>query len=205
MKSILMAGAVLALSLAAAPALAATNVVQNGDFENGFTDWTANDWNHNSNEHGDPTFAASSPCVGDTCIHDANGAINGIAYLYQDVATVTGDTYTLTFDYAGAGDPNELAVLFGGATAFDQTDVADVYTTYTVSGLVASGTSTRLEFFGRQDPSHSGLDNVSLVDQTPHSDTPGVPEPGTWMMMIMGLGGVGALLRDQGRQLRAPI
>ena len=74
-----------------------------------------------------------------------------------------------------------------------------------MSGLVASASTTQLEFFAREDPTHSGLDNVSLIDQTPHGGGGGVPEPGTWMMMVLGLGGVGALLRDQGRQLRAPI
>jgi hypothetical protein len=36
--------------------------------------------------------------------------------------------------------------------------------------------------------------------------TPGnLPAPATWALMIVGLGGVGAILRSQGRHLRAPI
>ena len=49
--------------------------------------------------------------------------------------------------------------------------------------VVAGGTGTRLEFLGRNDPSSSRLDDVSL-DSAPAQNP--VPEPATWLLSAAG-------------------
>jgi hypothetical protein len=109
------------------------------------------------------------------------------SYLYQDIATVAGNTYSLTFDFGtnGAGNPMELRAYFGGTLAADLLNVAPLPTsTYTINGLVATGNSTRLEFLGRQDPGFDYLDNISVIESGAPS---AVPEPATLGMVGTGV------------------
>lgn len=167
------------------PTLAhATNIVANGDFALGSTDWTYNSstsypWSFANN--GTNTYA-STGCVGQPCI---TGTPSEQAFLYQDLATTLGDSYTLSFDFqGGAGTPQELQALFGGAVVEDILNIpGTTLVTYTVSGLVATSTTTEVEFLGRQDPAYDALTNVSVVDDSPSA----VPEPGTIAMVGTGL------------------
>ncbi len=197
MKTVI-ATAALLLAAAASPA-AAQNIVTNGNFETaGLTSWTASGWGTNINGVISGAYSASTGCVGDGCIR-SGGAFNTAsgAYLYQDLATVAGGTYNLGFDYGAAGFTNELAVLFGNTTAFDQVNLTATNTGYTVTGMVATGAVTRLLFLGRQDPSYSRLDNVSVT----LASTGAVPEPATWAMMIGGFGLVGGAMRRRGTKV----
>jgi hypothetical protein len=187
----------LTLTAAAVFAVAATqahaaNIVVNGGFETGdFTSWTANTnsaspWqvdvagSHGNNPF-DGTFYASTGCLGAQCI---TGTTSQQASLSQDLTTVVGDSYTLDFFFGSAGDTMELQALFGGAVAEDLTGLGTTpYTEYTVSGLVATSTTTTLEFLGRQDPAWDELDDVSVVDD----GAAAAPEPAAWMLGLSGL------------------
>ena len=72
----------------------------------------------------------------------------------------------------------------------------DPWRAHTISFVASEGGSLRAEFLGF---SHDGvgplLDNVSL------SVTGGVPEPATWALMMVGLGGAGAVLRRRAPSL----
>jgi hypothetical protein len=199
-REILMATCLTALG-APSPAIAGPNLVTNGDFESGLDGWSAHGWGAHSNEFGDTTGTASANCVGADCIRDGNGdfAINGYSVLWQDIATVAGHNYALNFDFVSAGDPMELAVLFGSDAVFDETGMATIYTNYSLTGLVATSATTRLYFLGRQDPSHDGLDNVVLTDTS--ASTPSVPEPRMWTLMLLGFGAVGSSVRRARRTL----
>lgn len=47
---------------------------------------------------------------------------------------------------------------------------------------------------------YTGIDDLSLIGST----SGGVPEPAAWALMIVGFGGVGALLRRRRRTQQAP-
>jgi hypothetical protein len=119
--------------------------------------------------------------VGSTCVTVPS------SYIYQDLATQAGQSYTLSFYFASAGEPMELQVLFGGSVVEDLINLPNQssYSFYsTVVNAISS--TTRLEFRGRQDPAYSSLDDISL-DPIGSS----VPEPSAWML---GLGGLAALI-----------
>jgi hypothetical protein len=187
----------LAALISVAPVLAhADQLVTNGSFTSGSTGWTFNPsssfpWTFTGG-------SASTGCVGPQCIV---GPMSGQAYLYQDLTTVAGDTYTLSFQYSPAnGTPTELLVLFGGTTATDLVNIANTsLALYTITGLTATSSDTRLEFLGRQDPSFNELTSVS-VSTTGTGPTPTVPEPGT--LALVG-GGIISLAGAAKRKFRS--
>ena len=166
------------LSCAAIPA-AASNIVTNPGFESGLTGWTASpDWGSGNFAVHSGLLEAYTECVGAPCITVPT------SFLYQDLPTVAGDTYDLSFWYRFQGPrspvgPNELLTLAGGVEVSDlvnqpnnQGVYQQVFTTF-----VASSSTTRLQFDGRNDPSFLILDDV-CVDVAGGACAP-APEPAT--------------------------
>jgi hypothetical protein len=140
-----------------------------------------------------------------------NGAIS------QTISGLTaGDTYMVTFDYAGAqqvgysGPTTEgWAVSLGGQTDYtggnpngNLSNASHGFTGWQAADLTFTATSGSevLSFLatgtgGASLPPFALLDGVS-ISQCP----PGVPEPATWAMMLLGLGGLGGALRMRRRQ-----
>lgn len=173
----------------------AQNVVVNPGFENsGLTSWASPGWTTNVGGVISGSFSASTGCVGPMCIRNLDGSFDLTtgASLYQDITTTPGSFYDLSFDFGAAGFENELVALFGSVVAFDGVNLPTTTLTYSATGLLATGTTTRLAFLGRQDPAFNRLDNVSLVA---NGQVAAVPEPATWAMMLMGFGAMGAALR----------
>lgn len=153
----------------------AQNIVQNPGFESGsFAPWVVNglSWQVSTYLPHTGTFGAETGCNGSACISpDSNPAG---AWFYQDLPTTPGAKYTLTFYYfPGAssvehGNTAELQVLWGpsaiplttggagsctGNCVFDNASIGSkTYVQYTMTNLVATSASTRLEFLGRQTP-----------------------------------------------------
>ena len=177
----------------------AQNLVQNPGFETGsFAPWVASSygalggpgagWALRAGTPHSGTKFASTGCNGVLCIAPDSGTGG---WLYQDLTTVPGSQYTLTFYYApGTGVGNaELQVLWGpsatalttggagtctGSCAFNTTAIgSSSYNQYTVN-LTASSSTMRLEFLGRQDPNVSSLDDVVVMPAAP-SPTPVPP------------------------------
>jgi len=169
-----------------APALAHAQIVTNGNFASGSAGWTYNPssdhpWTFDGSA---PNTYASTGCVGAQCI---TGTMAQQAYLYQDLTTVAGDTYTLSFEFAGDGNAMELQAWFGGTLAEDLVNIGDTgLEEYVIPDLVATSTTTELEFLGRQDPGYDELTDVSVT--TGSSVT---PEPGT--LGLLGTGVLGLL------------
>jgi hypothetical protein len=61
--------------------------------------------------------------------------------------------------------------------------------------FTATGASTTISIVGNVGQNYVGLDNVILTGGRAPG---GVPEPATWALMLMGFGGLGALLRRRG-------
>jgi len=171
---------VLALSAASTSALAA-NIVSNPGFENGMTGWTTNpshQWVASIQNVLFGSFDAANGAGTGDC-GGANSCLNPIsgAYVYQDLSTVIGQDYTVDFEYyfSGGNGLQELDAYFGG------TELANISVTSNTpawilfsTDIVATGTTTMLNFVEGNDPATTYLDNVSV------NATMATPEPSTW-------------------------
>jgi len=86
---------------------------------------------------------------------------------------------------AGVSSGNEFRVLFNGNVIFDNAAAIAGYGMFTFDHLLATGTSTTLEFEGRNGPAFDFLDNVSV--------TQNVPDAGS-SALLLGLALVGLVL-----------
>jgi len=119
--------AILVLSFAAGASAFAGNIVQNPGFETGdFTSWVVNRFTVSSSAGGvnpnSGNFFANSGCVGTGCIstHEDEDA----SWIYQDLATTPGSTYTLTFFFApGSLGDGEGGLQFASIRPFDLTGI----------------------------------------------------------------------------------
>jgi len=164
-----------------APLASASNIVFNPGFEQGLLGWTVNNsnpmpWFIDTNPN-TGNLNIASPCLGIGCVNPVSGA-----FFYQDLPTVIGQTYSLSFFAFFEGAPDEIKVTCGGVTALDILNPAvpdDVYAQYSINNtLVASSTTTRLAFFGRQDPNlNLGIDDIAVT----------APEPSTFLLFAAAL------------------
>lgn len=141
--------------------------------------------------------------IGDT--NGSNGVKGGLS---QSFATVTGQSYRLTFDYShndGTFSANGYAaqVTIANANVPANTALsAQVSQTYGASPwvafsetFVANSDQSLLTFIDTQGAFNAGiyLDDVSVA-----LVAPAVPELSTWAMMVMGFLGLGTLVRRRG-------
>lgn len=179
--------AALLLATAAMPAMAAVNLVNNGSFENGFSNWQ---------QFGNQGFTGTTgTTLGQNPTDGLNqayfGPVNNAGGIFQNIATTVGETYRVSFDmYADAGG-QLFRVTFGGDTLLNSSfSSGSGYTTYFYD-IVASAANTQLRFRTQHNPSYYLLDNVRVEQLGPDA----VPEPATWAMLITGFGLVGSALR----------
>ena len=203
MRKNLLAGVVLAASVLAGSASAATNLISNGHFvgvnPEGDAFITVNageaiipDWEvlYGSVDWISGYWAGSD---GDGYSIDLNGLTQGA--IGQTINTEIGQSYTLTFDIAANPDFSGVRVAIVGANgvtigtenyALNQGDPV-VWSSRSLY-FTANSTTTQISFSsGNNDNCCYGaaIDNVSVA----------VPEPTTWALMIAGFGGAGAMLR----------
>ncbi|HEY2752471.1 PEPxxWA-CTERM sorting domain-containing protein [Phenylobacterium sp.] len=140
--------------------------------------------------------AAATGCIGSSCV------TTPAAFLSQDLNTNAGQTYDLRFevfnDFVSASNPDaqQFNIFWNGSSlGVTDYDVSGQWTYFTYNGLLATSNITTLTFAGRNDPAFIGFDDFSVVQ----SSSGGVPEPTTWAMMLLGFGGLGAVLRSRRR------
>jgi hypothetical protein len=178
----------------------ASNLLTNGSFETGdFTDWvftgdTVNNFttvvlsSGNAYKGQVPPDGAYYVGVGDLVATNAS--------LSQTFSDTPGELLTISGYISGDGfGPSVVTFNFNGNTIFalgsPTGSVPDQpYTKYTVTAT-ATGSDTFSVGFG-DGPSQLALDNFSV------SPVSGVPEPGTWALLLIGFAGL-SLLRYRKR------
>jgi hypothetical protein len=149
-----------------ASAIPITNIVNNGGFETGdFTGWTQS----NTPGTGVGIFA---PHSGTYAAFFGNSG--SLTYLSQDLSTVAGTNYELSFflQHGGGGSGpafadgeaifNQLQVFWNGYLIYDQTNLgAFPYTEFTFN-LLATDPTTELKFGFRNDTSIFDIDDIAV-------------------------------------------
>jgi hypothetical protein len=180
-----------------APSALRANEITNGNFAAGGLGWSTTQTDGNypwGFGYNGSYYYASTGCIGQPCI---TGPVGNEADLFQDITTVAGDSYTLSFSYLSEEPTNELEALFGSTVALDLPNLDTTsLVNYTVSGLVATSTTTEVDFLGRQDPSFDELTNVDVENNGPATVT---PEPSSMLLFGTFLAGAFGAVR---RKLR---
>lgn len=145
---------------------------------------------------GDGPFGGNSPSNPDAFIVAVTG---GPTLLDNSFANYSGDTQ----NYGGVGSAPQT-----GATAINTLGYSNSGdSTYAFTSTFApTGATTVITFTGMDNQGVGdeffGLDNVSVSGV---SGVTGVPEPTAWVMMLLGVGVIGASLRDSRRRQDATV
>lgn len=171
------------------------NLVMNGGFETGdFTDWM---------QFGDTSF--NGVCMAGTCPLGETpfdgtysaffGPVGDTGGIYQNITTVPGDLYTISFYLAlpDVGTPNSFEVQFGTSNFVLTNFPGSFQWTQFVITDMATSTSTRLTFTFRNDPNYWFLDDVSVTTAAT------TPEPGTLVLFGSGIIGMAGVIRRKFR------
>jgi hypothetical protein len=133
------------------------NLVNNGGFEDPLgSEWTIVD-------PSEDTFRSTAhPHTGTWAL--ALGAVGADGTVTQTLNTAAGRSYTFSFWYYRDGrTPSDLHVFWNGVDVYDEVNSAAhdfVQHTFTV---MATGTSTQIQFAARNDPGFDYLDDVSVI------------------------------------------
>ena len=173
----------------------AQELVVNGGFESGdFSGWTVNDPSFNPPNPTGYTILGNNPALAHSgSWHVSLGASPNPGSLLQTLNTTPGQAYALSFWLASdKSDPaatvdNDFQIFWNGALVQDFANVpalgtTNSYFTLTFSNLVATGSTTDLEFRYVNNDDYFRLDDVSV--------TAAVPEPSTIALAVFGLGAI---------------
>ena len=143
------------------------DLVANGSFgTDSLSGWTLGG-NYTSTFYG-PEIFTDTNAEGASTYAAEMGSVGSDGSISQTIATTAGQKYQLTFwlanDLNGAGTtPNDFTAKWNGTSLLSLTNAPQQgYTEYTYD-VVATSSSTTLEFDARQDPSSWSLDNISLT------------------------------------------
>jgi hypothetical protein len=130
----------------------------------------------------------------------------GTGSIYQDLTTVVGQVYTLTFAYSHnlfSPDTTSASASVAVGDLFDIVmhstgDTSDLDWQAYAHNFTATDTTTRLTFTNLTGGPNEGvfLDAIAVA---------AVPEPATWAMMLIGFGGIGLAMRRRRRPVLTQI
>jgi Protein of unknown function (DUF642)/PEP-CTERM motif len=209
-SSMMSAGAFCVALMGASAANAGINLIQDGGFETPvITTWYANYGAETNSTFYDGTFFSPSWAITINNVDLVSGPLSGapafegsqyldlVGYgatgaISQAFATVAGKTYVLKFEYANnpwSTSTASAAVLVGGSSfigsvTHDTSTGSNLEWTAYSATFVANSSSATLDFVNTVASSNGGvmLDAVSIS---------AVPEPSTWVMMLLGFAGLG--------------
>ena len=215
----------LALTIAATPASAATNLLSNGSFEAGFAGWTITQLPLGNpgtapvvitygNTNGYPTGAFGEAILPNTVASLSPEAVgSNLAYFSSDTANphtlaqvinlTAGTIYNIGFDYYaprnGIDNPNDATLAFTlGGNPIGATLTAGGPSGTPAATWINFGTSFTATSSGPQTLAFNfrGL-GVTAADFGVDRVyvTAAVPEPGTWALMLIGFGAIGTAMR----------
>lgn len=134
-----------------------------------------------------------------------NGTYGGS--IFQTFNTVVGSSYTVTYAVAEqqGNDPSQVmrAIVSNGAQTLsaDNTNLTLGFLAGTAITFVAQTDLTTLTFLDATPAGGGGASNLALdavAINGSFGSAGGVPEPAAWSLMLLGVGGVGALARRRG-------
>src|SRR6266496_1425297 len=153
----------IGLLLVATAQPTSANLIVNGDFETGtFAGWTTKPEPIGSNFGVGPVPPA----------HDTLGAFFGATgadfdSISQTFVTTPGAFYDLSFFYQvvepGSPPDNGFRVLFNGVLVFENLDAISGFGTFSFNHLQATGSTTTVEFQGRNVLGFDYLDDVTVT------------------------------------------
>jgi hypothetical protein len=204
--TLFLSGVALLVAAFVPPKANAANLILNGGFEDGVQSVTMNGFTNNNvpidwvPNAAFVQFSASNGVVSNP-VHSGIAALSigspdnqlPTAELSQTFADVAGASYTATFFYEGVapvvtpGDPNaSFAFFIGGAGISTFGIPTNGFQTFTF-GFTGTGMDT-VDVRASTNAGEWILDDVSVIG-------PGVPEPATWAMMLIGFAGLGFAFR----------
>jgi len=209
-----------AIGLLAGHSVQAQNIVSNPGFENlgavnpkGLTGWTyspsswSNIGDYTQSVPGSPRTGngvAVDVCGGVACLRKDSEA-NAFGWLYQDLATTIGQSYTMSFWLKVGGSPDvgqaQFQAFFGNTQTFNLSSLtgSSQYLQYTNSALVATSSVTRLEFVGFNAPSYNFLDDINVMANPNAPPITTAPEPASVALLGSGLLVIVAVTRRRAR------
>jgi hypothetical protein len=202
-KTLAATSALAVLALAGAPSMAsaAANLIVNGDFSSPaiYPNWalypSIPGW---TSETADQIEVGASPIYGLSCYTGTCQNLEVNATMLGAVTqTVTGltasDTYNFTWAYGSrpGGGPQQLDVYVNGALKAIDYSNASNYGKWKFNYISLTGlTSAKIEFVSVDAGGLTGYGNeVTAVSLS------AVPEPAAWALMLVGFGGLGAMMR----------
>ncbi len=172
---------------------ASGNIVTNGGFTNGFNGWTM--WGTAAPGGGGLAYLGSigGDPMGGGGLTVAQFDCPGPGGMYQDLSTVAGEEYTVSFGLrkvTGSGNTNSFSLDFGSQTVMSLVNSPTINPiAYYSFDMTATGSTTRLQF---NFQSTTFTWTVAAISVTP------VPVPAPGAIALIGLAGLAG-----GRRRRA--
>jgi hypothetical protein len=127
----------------------------------------------------------------------AGGAIGGLGFISQHIATAAGQSYNIHLwlaNLSGFADNTAIQVLWGGSVVYSDANILGFSYREIVIDPIATSTDTVLAIGLRDDSFFLNVDSISVRQARAEAGAQ-VPEPATLALLGLGLAGLGFLRR----------